>query len=136
MAVAIIENIKQVTPCVVRHRRHREIVREQRVGLGPLRQQPGIAAATVCDGEFFVQSEDSQVQRGVAEMTRLVRQRTRQLGLAKARATDDHGIVALTNPGAGEKLADEAPIQSAGRSVIDVFGHGVGEPEFRTAQLV
>lgn len=84
--------------------------------------------------EFLVQFGNSQVQRGVTETTRLVSQRTRQPGLARTRGADDHGVVALTNPGAGEKLADESAIQAACRSVVDVFGHRVGELEFRTAQ--
>ncbi len=80
----VIEHLEQVVALGRAHWRDREVIDDEQVELGQLREAPREAAVAVRDLQFIEQARRSGVQHREARSRRLMRQRTGQPCLAAA----------------------------------------------------
>lgn len=64
--MAIIKYFEQITPSAVGHWRHREVIHQQYVRLGPLRERSRISTAAVRDSELLGESGHLEIGHRVA----------------------------------------------------------------------
>src|SRR6185437_3277452 len=110
------------------------VVQDQHVDLRELREPARKAAVAVRDLQFLEQPRNAHVERREALAARLLTERAREPGLARARWPGQDQVLRVAHPVTAAQRSDDALVKAAALPVLDVFDTGIGVLQLRRAQ--
>ena len=127
-AVAIVEHLEEVAAFGVGDRGHRKVIDHQDVGARELREHPCVGSIGARERELREESRSTTIDRAMSLSTRLLRECTRDVGLADSGRAGDQHVLVLDHPATRRELTDLRLVELALGWVVDVLDTRTREP--------
>ena len=121
----VINDLQQVRTGLGINTGHTPIIQQQHIRLGQLNQPLAKRPVSMADTQFLSQAGYSLVIRRVSPPTRVLRQCTRQPGLARAGRTGDQHTVTAVNPVAQSQTHHRPAVHPASGAAIQILNAGL-----------
>ncbi len=129
LAVAVLEDLEQVTAFLVAGRAEAPVVDHEHVDARELDEQTDVTAVGARESKLVEKARGTTIDGAESATTRLLRERARDVRLADARRAGDDHVLVLVHPATGCELAHDGLVELAFGRVVDVLDARLAEPQ-------
>ena len=134
-AVPVLQHLEEVPPFCLQQGRHAEVVQDEDVHAGALREEAGVGPIRPGEGQRREEPGDPPGERPVSLPTRLVGQGAGHKRFPGAGRAGDEHLLVLGHPAAGGELAEQGLVELPPGRVVERLEAGLAELQLGRLQV-